>query len=174
MSGDKVWRLEHERLPSLQLMDACVVAAVVGLDFSGRTFPLGAPIRDAAQAGRLLRLLSEVRAPLRYRTDVALPRRAEAPELRAWDALVEGIGERTGIELESRLIDMQATTRRHNIKRSDNQLDHFLLVIADTKHNRRVMREFAPLLGDLPQLRTANVIKLLRSGKHPPTGWMFL
>ncbi|MEO6349652.1 MAG: hypothetical protein ABIP53_03285 [Candidatus Limnocylindrales bacterium] len=67
---------------------------------------------------------------------------------------------------------MQATTRRHNEKRRDDPIDHFLLVVADTRHNRRVMAEFASLLGDLPRLRTATVLQLLQDGKHPPTGWI--
>ena len=69
---------------------------------------------------------------------------------------------------------MQATTRRHNLKRVDDRVDHFLLVVADTRHNRLVMREFASLLGDLPHLRTADVLSCLRAGKRPPTGWTFL
>ena len=111
LSGDKVWKIEHERLPTLSILEACVLGAVLGLDFSGRSFPNGAPIRDAGQAPRLAALLAEVRSPLTYRTDMPLPKRDDAPELRAWDAIVSGFGERTAIELESRVTDMQATTR---------------------------------------------------------------
>ena len=174
VSGDKVWRIEHERLTTLSISELCVVAAVVGLDFAGRLYPSGARIRDASQAPRLAALVTRIGPPLRYRTDVPLPRRDEAPELRAWDAVIVGSGERTGIELESRLTDMQATTRRHNQKRADDPLDHFLLIVADTRHNRRVMGEFAPLLGDLPHLRTALVLRSLEMGRHPPTGWIYL
>lgn len=127
-----------------------------------------------AWAPRLVMLLSNVGRPLRYRTDVPLPRHDGAPELRAWDALVDGNGERTAIELESRLSDMQATTRRHNQKRRDDPVDHFLLVVADTRHNRRVLAEFADLLPELPRLRTANVLRTLRDGRHPPTGLILL
>ena len=174
LSGDKVWKIEHERLATLSILEACVLAAVLGLDFSGRSFPNGAPIRDAGQAPRLAALLAEVGSPLSYVTDVPLPKRDDAPELRAWDAIIAGSGERTAIELESRVTDVQATTRRHNQKRLDDPVDHFLLVLADTKHNRLVMGEFAVLLGDLPRLRTETVRRLLRAGKHPPTGWMFI
>jgi transcriptional regulator with XRE-family HTH domain len=174
LSGDKVWKIEHQRLATLSFLDGCRLAAVLGLDLSARLYPNGVRVRDAGQAPRLLRLLANVGSPLRYRTDVALPAREDAPELRAWDALITGSGERSGIELESRLTDFQATTRRHSLKRRDDPVDHFLLVVADTKHNRRVMREFAQLLPDVPQQRTDAVLKRLRSGRHPPTVWMFL
>lgn len=174
ISGDKVWKVEHERLTTLSIVDACHIAAVLGMDFAARTYENGARLRDAGQAPRLLTVLRNVGPPLRYRTDVPLPRREGAPELRAWDALIYGFGERTGMELESRLTDMQAMTRRHNLKRRDDPVDHFLLVVADTKHNRRVVDEYADLLADLPRLRTATVLKLLRAGKHPPTGWILI
>jgi transcriptional regulator with XRE-family HTH domain len=174
LSGDKVWKVEHESLQTLSIADACLIAAVLGLDFVARTYPNGARVRDAGQAPRLVRLLSEIRSPLRFRTDVPLPRTSELPELRAWDALISGSGQRTGVELETRLTDFQATTRRHNQKRADDPVDHFLLILASTRHNRLVMAEFASLLGDVPQLRTANVLGLLRQGHHPPTGWIFL
>jgi len=174
LSGDKIWKIEHEKLETLSIRDACLTAAVLGLDLAARLYPNGVPLRDAGQARRLIRLVSDVCPPLRYRTDVTLPRMGDVPELRAWDVLITGSGERTGVELESRLSDFQATTRRHNQKRADDPVDHFLLVVADTRHNRLVMREFAALLGDLPQLRTSQVLKRLSEGRHPPTGWMYL
>jgi hypothetical protein len=47
-------------------------------------------------------------------------------------------------------------------------------VVADTKHNRRVLAEFADLLADLPRLRTANALAALRAGRHPGTGHILL
>lgn len=170
MSGDKVWKLEHQRLPSLSIADACEIGAILGLDFSARVYPNDAPVRDAGQARRLLRILASVGQPLSYRTDVALPKVEGMSGLRAWDAVIYGIGERTGVELEVRLGDMQAMTRRHNLKLRDDPVDHFLLAIADTKHNRRILRDFGDLLPGLPRLRTASVLKLLESGLHPATG----
>ena len=166
--------MEHEKLPSLSIADACELSALLGLDFVCRLYPSGVPIRDASQAARLMKLLSHVASPLRYRTDAPLPPREGVPEKRAWDALVTDVGERTAIEYESRMTDVQATTRRHNEKRRDDPVDHFLLVLASTRHNRQVMGQFAPLMADLPRLRTASVLRDLELGKHPPTGWMLL
>jgi transcriptional regulator with XRE-family HTH domain len=173
MSGDKIWQIENGRLPSLSILDACELASVVGLDFSARMYPNGAKLRDAAQTPRLLKVLGHVKPPLTWRAEVGLPRLADRPELRAWDALIEGTGKRTGVELESRLTDIQATLRQHNGKRRDDPVDHFLLIVADTKHNRQVMRDFDGLL-DLPRLRPATVFARLSSGTHPPTGFILV
>ena len=174
-SGTKLCRIESGRLTSLSIDDAHRLTAVLGLELSVRVYPGGEPIRDAAQARKLRELLRNVGAPLSARTDVALPQRAgERRELRAWDAVIDGAGERTAIELESRLTDVQELTRRHNLKRRDDPVDHFLLVVADTEHNHRVLHQYADLFTDLPRLRTANVLKLLRAGQHPPTGLMFI
>lgn len=171
MSGTKIGLIEHGRLLSLTIADSAQLSAVLGLDLSVRVFPAGSPIRDAGQAKRLSTVLENVGSPLTYRTDVPLPQRPDQPtEMRAWDAMVYGHGARTGMELEARLRDVQRMTRRHAMKRRDDPVDNFLLIVADTPANRRVLREYADLLVDLPRLRTANVLRLLRAGIHPPTG----
>lgn len=158
-------------MTSLSINDAQRLAGVLGLELSVRLFPGGEPIRDAAQAKRIARLLAQVAPRLRPRTDVPLPQRpGERPERRAWDVVLDDSTERTVMEFESRLSDVQELTRRHNLKRRDDAAQHFLLVVADTDHNRRVLREYAALFSELPRLRTANVLAQLRAGRHPPTG----
>ena len=101
MSGSKISRLEAGRLASLSVVDAARVSTALGLDLAVRTYPGGRRPRDAAQARRLHELLGCVRPPLRYKTEVPLPRRTDVPEQRAWDAKVFGAGETTAIELET-------------------------------------------------------------------------
>lgn len=175
MSGDKVGKIERAKLLTLSILDGAQMAAVLGLDLSARTYPNGATVRDAGQAKRLGILLSNVGAPLAFRTDVPLPRNPNEPiDLRGWDAILYGHLLRTAIEFEARLTDVQAMTRRHNLKRRDDPVDNFLLVVANTRHNRGVLRTYADLFADLPRLRTPNVLKLLRAGEHPPTGVVLL
>lgn len=175
MSGDKVWKIEHAKLLTLSFLDGAEMAAVLGFDLSAKLYPSGAKIRDEGQAKRLITLLANVGPPLRYRTDVGLPQADGAPtDLRGWDAVLYGHGERTCVEYEVRLHDVQATIRRHNLKRRDDPPDHFLMVVADTRHNRQVLRTYADLFADQPRLRTSNVLKLLRTGQHPPTGLILL
>jgi transcriptional regulator with XRE-family HTH domain len=175
MSARKVARIERGTLLTLSIKDASEMAAVLGLDLSVRVYPAGPPIRDAGQAVKLNGLLQYVNEPLTYRTDVPLPQHPDRPtELRAWDAVLYGSGERTGIELEARLRDAQATTRRHALKRRDDPMEHFLLVLSDTRNNRRLLDEFAELFVDLPRLRTTSVLKSLAAGRHPQTGLILI
>jgi len=88
--------------------------------------------------------------------------------------MIYGHGERTGVEFERRLYDIQAQLRRYNLKRRDDPVGHFLLVIANTRANRRVANEFSDLLTDLPRHRTATILGMLRAGQHPPTGLILL
>jgi hypothetical protein len=146
------------------------VSAVLGLDLFVRAYPSGPPVRDAGQAKRLAALLSHAGPPLRYRVDVPLPRSEERPEYRAWDAFLWGGNQRTAIELETRLYDVQAQLRAIHLKLRDDPPDRFLLVIADSRTNRRVLADFPELFREFPRERTAKVLSTLRAGHHPTTG----
>ena len=68
--------------------------------------------------------------------------------------------------------DVQAMTRRHEMKRRDDPVDNFLLILVDTAHNRQALAEYGALLPDLPRLRTSTVLSTLEAGNHPPTGYI--
>lgn len=174
VSRPRYSRIEAGIAPTLSLIELNRIAAVLGLETSVRIFPGGAPVRDAGHAGKLERLLGAVRRPLAYRLEVPLPASLDRWERRAWDAMLFGVGERTAIELEMRLRDVQAMRRRHELKRRDDPTEHFLLLIADTRHNRRVIEEFGDLFSDLPRLRPGVVRAALEAGHHPPSGLLFI
>ena len=154
---------------TLSLPEIHRIAVVLGLAAVVRLYPGGLPIRDQAHALRLRRLLGHAASPLTWRTEVAVEGVAGRGGLRAWDAMLYGHHERTGIELEMRLRDIQAAERRIGLKQRDDPTDRFLLVVADTPANRRVLGEIAAF-ADLPRLRRRDVIAALRSGRHPSTG----
>ena len=167
-------RIEGGKWRSLTMLTAARIGAVLGLDVTIRCYPGSEPIRDAAQAKRVLQLKAEVTAPLRARSEVGLPQRTEWPERRRWDLLVTGHGERTGFEFETRLYDAQAQQGRWNLKRRDDPVDHFVLVLADTRRNRQVLATYPDLFADLPRLMPATLMASLRGGQHPPTGLVLL
>jgi hypothetical protein len=169
-----VSRIEGSKVPRLSILEMSRIASVLGLELSIRAYPGGHPVRDAAHAERLRRVTSNVHAPLRCRTEAPLPAGPGRPEQRAWDALINGSGRRTGIELEMRLRDGQAVERRINLKRRDDPVDRFLLLVADTRTNRRVLAERPDLFEDLPRLRLVLVTDALRAGEHPPTGLVLI
>jgi len=169
VSRPRYTRIEAGKVLTLSLLEIHRIAGVVGLDAVIRVYPGGIPIRDRGQALRLRTLLAFAAAPLTYRTEV--PVRGDRPGsgLRAWDAVLFGRDERTGIELEMRLRDIQAAERRVALKRRDDPTDHFLLVLAHTASNRRVLHEVAAF-ADLNRLRRRDVLASLRRGQHPGTG----
>jgi len=166
-----VSRIERAKLGSVSIIQATRLGAVLGLDVRVNVYPGGEPLRDAASAKRLGRILAHVRPPLRYRTEVALPARMAGPiELRAWDLVTYLDGTRCAWELEMRLRDAQATIRRHALKRRDDPVDRFVLVLADTKTNRRILNEHIDLFSDAPVLRRASVFAAVERGEQPPSG----
>ena len=162
-------RIETATLESLSVVVAARVAAVLGLDLSVRTYPGANPLRDAAHAARLDRVLMCVREPLGYGREVGLPRTAKNPfEQRAWDAQITGSDQRTTVELEVRATDAQALERRINLKRRDDPSEHFVLLLAATHHNRRILRENPTLFAGLRRITLRALTRTLARGEHPP------
>jgi transcriptional regulator with XRE-family HTH domain len=170
VSRGRYGQIERGQVTSTTILELDRIAAVLGLSPSLRLYPDAAPVRDAGQARRLIQFLESVREPLSYRVEVALPPQVDRPERRAWDGVIGGTSMRTAIELEMRLRDIQAVRRRFELKRRDDPTDHFLLLVADTRNNRRVLAEFEGLFADLPRLRPTAVKAALAAGRHPGTG----
>lgn len=164
-------RYETGRYAAATFVEAAQLLSVVGLGLSVSTYPLGDGLRDARHAGLLIRLLKDVTPPLSWRTEVPLP---NAGDLRSWDAVIAGSGRRTGVEVETVLRDMQSCVRRTALKRRDGGVHDLLLVVADTRRNRDVLRGYGTLLADLPQRRTSTVLAELRAGRHPGSGLILL
>lgn len=74
--------------------------------------------------------------------------------------------------MEMRLRDIQALERRLALKRRDDPVESFLLVIADTRGNRRVLRDLDDRIGGLTRLKPSQVIEALEGGRLPPTGFV--
>lgn len=174
MSRMRLGQIERGVAASLTVDELCRLSAVLGLSPSIRVYPGGGAVRDAGHARRLGAFVALAAEPLRSRVEVGLPRTPDHTEQRAWDAVLVGGGERTAIELEMRIRDAQAMRRRIDLKRRDDPHEHFLLLVADTRHNRRVLTEFRELFVDLPTLRLLTVRKAVEAGMHPPTGLLFV
>ena len=170
MSRQRYSRVERGRCPGLTVLELNRVASVVGLNASVRLYPAGPPVRDVAQTSRLKAFLALGAAPVTYRLEVALPAREVGFEQRAWDAVLYGRGARTAVELEMRIRDVQALLRRMDLKRRDDPTDGFLLLVADTRNNRRLLAEFSEVFVGLPRLRPGAVRAALAGGHHPGTG----
>lgn len=169
MSRASYQRFERGTKTDLSLVDLSRLAAVLGLDLSVRAYPGASPIRDIASLTRLQRVVSMVSSPLSYRTEVPLPQLSgQLLEQRAWDAVIYGLGRRTALEMEMRITDAQALERRIELKRRDDPVESFVLLIADSRHNQRVLADQRQLFPDLTRLSFGELGRLLRSGHHPP------
>ena len=171
MSRAEVSRIERGAAPWLSVLEAAELCAVVGLDLWLRAYPGADPLRDAAHVALLRRFLGSVGGDLRVRLEVALDRPGD---LRAWDATISDRRDTVGVEAETRISDAQAMERRLALKRRDGRIDRVILVIADTRANRSMLRSIRPTLrADYP-LDTAEIVAALASGRLPRAGGICL
>jgi transcriptional regulator with XRE-family HTH domain len=174
MSRNHYGQIEGGSLRSLTIDELNRIAAVLGLAPSLRLYPDGVAVRDVAHASRLTGFLGRLRPPLTYRVEVPLPMAGGRPERRAWDAVLFEGRRRCAVELEMRLRDIQAARRRIDLKRRDDPTESFLLLVADTRFNRRVLAEFRALFADLPRLRPSRVREAFEAGEVPPTALLLI
>lgn len=165
ISPSQVDRFERGLLRDVRLEQLCRLCLAVGLVPSLRFFPDADPVRDIAQVRLLDRLRTRLPMSIRWRTEVPLLGRADA---RAWDAVLDGHGCNDAFEAETRLADLQATERRVMLKfRDDASVGHVILLVADTKANRRALavgRE--GLRGNFP-MDTRAAMSALAAGRCP-------
>jgi transcriptional regulator with XRE-family HTH domain len=164
ISHTEVSRIELGKATRVPYETLVMLATVLGLDLPLRAYPSGEPIRDAAQVALLGRLRSRLPPNLRWRTEVPL----RIPgDRRAWDAGIGGDAWELPIDAESRFHDVQACLRRTALKQRDDNRDVVILLVADTRHNRRVLRLVsADLVSDYP-VRSADALKSLERGERP-------
>jgi transcriptional regulator with XRE-family HTH domain len=140
MSRPQYGRIERGVAPEVALASVARIASALGLETSLRFFPVGDPVRDAAQNGLLERLHTHCHASLEWGTEVPFPRFGD---LRAWDAIIGGLRDpgtrrpvRCGVEAETRPTDVQALDRKLALKERDGGVDRLIRLLADTRNNR--------------------------------------
>ena len=131
-------RLERGVAETVPLVDVARAASAVGLALRVQLHPSGTPLRDAAHLALLERLRRHLPRDAGWATEVPLPNPGDR---RAWDALIKLDGVRIGTEAETKGRDSQALQRKLSLKRRDGHVDHVILLMADTRHNRRFLRE---------------------------------
>jgi transcriptional regulator with XRE-family HTH domain len=166
VSRSAVDRMESHRADSVDVVFLASFAASVGLDLRLRVFPAGDAIRDAGQLRLLERLRARLHPSLGWRTEVPLPIDGD---LRAWDAVIRAATWHRPVEAETVLDDIQATERRMTLKQRDGREDHLILLVADTRRNRRALEAAPGAFANLP-LRTREILRALGRGEDPGAG----
>jgi hypothetical protein len=164
MSQSTYGRIERARLPSVTVAQLSLACAAVGLKFVARPYPDADPVRDAAHTNLLRRLRDRIHPAVAWRTEVPLPIPGDR---RAWDA--QCIPENTviGIEAEMRLDDIQALERRIALKRRDGGIEIVILLLADTRGNRRRLADHREALRGSFPLDGRAVLVALGAGRSP-------
>jgi transcriptional regulator with XRE-family HTH domain len=157
-------RVERQEAAEVSLRLLTVLGAVVGLDLTARVFAGGAPLRDAGHRRVLKRFRSLLPASAPWATEVPFPR---AGDQRAWDAVTRLWDVRIGTEVETRPTDLQAMERRVMLKARDGGVDRVVLVLADTRRNRHLMREVGEALRGSFPLQGDAALAALRSSNDP-------
>jgi hypothetical protein len=71
------------------------------------------------------------------------------------------------VEAELRLTDLQAVERKLALKKRDGAVDRLILVLADTRHNRALLRLAGESLRSTFQLQGRAARAALRSAEDP-------
>jgi hypothetical protein len=80
--------------------------------------------------------------------------------------LIEGSGWRIAIEAETVLEDLQALERRLHRKQRDGAIDVVILLVADTRRNRRAIEAAPASFADASRDARA-ALRTLRAGANP-------
>jgi transcriptional regulator with XRE-family HTH domain len=169
-SHQQLLRFERGELERVSIAELGAWCSVVGLDLGLRAFPAGDPMRDRAQLQLLDRLRVRVHPSLRWRPEVPLPIEGD---LRAWDAEITGRNPtpwRARVEAETRIDDGQALERRLALKVRDDPAGHLILLVSDTRANRRALASIGVGLDHLTPARTREMLAALTAGQDPGRG----
>lgn len=161
LSDVQVGRVARGLAPALTIRQASELLASVGQELSIRSYPTGRPLRDRAHLALLDRLRRCLHPSLTWRVEVPV---TGPSDLRAWDAVISGSAWRRPVEAESRLGDFQALERRVTLKQRDGQMEHVILLVADTRHNRTMLRSLGTSLDSQFPLPGRRALELLAAG----------
>jgi len=164
LARSRISVIERGNAAGVDLVTWSQLLATVGLRLSVEAYPLRQPIRDAAHHALLERLRVQLHPSLRWRTEVPMP---IVGDLRGWDAMVRGEGWKLGVEAETRPSDLQALQRRIALKQRDSALDHVVVLIAKTRRNVLLVREYAPTLADIFPVPGTTALERLQIGASP-------
>lgn len=156
--------IERGLLADVPLLTMSRLLAAVGLELSAKAYPGGQPLRDAAHLALMERLHTKISPRLVWRTEVPLP---IAGDQRAWDACVGTRPPVIGVEAETRPRDMQELERRLALKKRDGRVERVILLLADTRWNRALVRAHRDrLLASFP-IPADVALAALAAGRDP-------
>lgn len=163
VSADTIRRLERGDPDAMTIDLVARVAPILGLELAASLHPNGDAVRDRGHLALLARLRVRIPTALGWRVEVPVP---IAGDLRSGDAMLTvGQGD-VLIEAETRLDDVQAIERKAAAKARDLGVSRTIILVADTRHNRQVIRDHHELLERFP-IGTRACLARLSKGEDP-------
>jgi transcriptional regulator with XRE-family HTH domain len=161
-SGSTISRIERGLVARVEFVLLARLCAAVGLSLQARVFPAGQPVRDVAHLALLEQFRALLHRSLRWLAEVPLP---IAGDRRAWDAVAAGVVT-IGIEAETHIRDVQAAERRLLLKKRDGGVDRVVLLLANTRWHRHLLRAHPELWQTFP-IPPATALARLTAGQDP-------
>jgi transcriptional regulator with XRE-family HTH domain len=163
VSHTQILRIERALAPHVDVGVLARFAAVVGYDLAMSIHPAGPPVRDAGHLRLLGRLRERLPPGLQWRTEVPVPIPGDP---RSADATIRGPGVDIMVEAETHVGDVQAVERRIAAKQRDLGARRVILLLADTRHHRGLVRSM-PWLTERFPIGTRQVLGALARGEDP-------
>ncbi len=171
ISHTQVRRIEAGVAPHIDLDLLSRMASALGAELSIGVHAIGPPVRDKAHVALLERFAARLGPNVTWQTEVAIPlpgdprsadgvatvRPPATADVKPLDAVVEA---------ETRLHDVQATERRLRARQRDLGTTRAILLVADTRHNRRVISSARELGRQFP-VGTRSCLAALKAGRDP-------
>ncbi len=176
LAGELAWhqselnRLERFDFPNVPLVRLSEMAAVLGLELSVRLHRAGDPIRDRASQALIAGFLTVVSGAYRVTREALLP----AGDQRSWDILLRLGAGLVGVEALTRVRDIQAVVRHVRLRERDGGVDHVLLVLSDSVHNRAILSQLIEALGPRFMAPRRDIIAALKAGRLIPGSGVIL
>jgi transcriptional regulator with XRE-family HTH domain len=162
--GDhRLARAERGEPGALTLDLAARMAPAVGLVLAVQLYPDGDPVRDRAHLALIARLRTRLGPAARLRVEVPVPIPGDR---RSGDAMLDIEGGSVLIEAETHVGDLQAIERKAAAKVRDLGAKRLVLLVADTRHNREVIRLHPELRERFPVSARA-CLAALEAGRDP-------
>jgi transcriptional regulator with XRE-family HTH domain len=163
VSIETIVRLERGDPATMTIDLTARTSEVLGLELAASLHPNGDPARDRGHLALLARLRARLPGRMRWRVEVPMP---IAGDLRSGDAVISVEDGEILIEAETRLDDIQAIERKSAAKARDLGTSYLILLVADTRHNREVIRAHPELKARFP-IDTRTCLARLAKGLLP-------
>jgi transcriptional regulator with XRE-family HTH domain len=171
-SQSDVSRLERlVDVDRISFVDVAEVASILGLELSAGLHPVGDPIRDKGHQAVIRRFRALLSSAFRVFAEASLP---NAGDRRSWDLLLRLADQVVGVEVETRIRDLQALVRRIHQRERDGGADQIVLVLAATKTNRLLLSELLIALGPNFATSPRALLSALRNGERLPGSGVIL